>query len=83
MLIMVNSLALALSAARYRLSVDFLFDYRKVWAAYPLLRIYAVIVVIGLALAVFGTIERGPLSILFVPALAGAYMHHLMVQKRL
>jgi hypothetical protein len=81
MLIMVNSLALALSAARYRLSVDFLFDYRKVWAAYPLLRIYAVI--IGLALAVFGTIERGPLSILFVPALAGAYMHHLMVQKRL
>ncbi|WP_338177601.1 hypothetical protein [Jatrophihabitans sp.] len=63
--------------------MDTWYDYRKVWAGYPLLRAYAVLVVIVFVLAIIGTIARGPLSILFIPALAGAYVHHLMVQKRL
>jgi hypothetical protein len=39
--------------------------------------------VLVLALAVVGTVARTPLAILFIPALAGGYAHHLMVQKRL
>ena len=36
-----------------------------------------------LVLAVVGTVLRNPLAILFIPALGGAYVHHLMVMKRL
>lgn len=57
-------------------------DYRRVWAAYPLLLAYAVLVVAVLGLAIAGTVMRNPLAILFVPALAGAYLHHMMVMKR-
>lgn len=59
------------------------FDYRRVWAAHPLLLVYAVVVVAVLVLAVVGTVLRNPLAILFIPALGGAYVHHLMVMKRL
>ena len=60
------------------------FDYRTVWAKHPWLLVYAVIVVAVFALSVVGTVT-GPrqLAILFIPSLAGAYVHHLMVQKRL
>lgn len=59
------------------------FDYRTVWASHPWLLVYAVIVVAVFALSVVGTaMGRGPLAILFIPALAGAYVHHLMVMKR-
>jgi hypothetical protein len=58
------------------------FDYRSVWAAHPLLLAYAVVVVAVLALAVLGTISGGPLAILFIPGLAGLYLHHLMIMKR-
>jgi hypothetical protein len=63
--------------------VDLWFDYRKVWAAHPLLLAYAVLIVIVLVLAIVGMVVRGPLLYLFIPALAAAYAHHLMVQKRL
>ncbi len=63
--------------------MDTWYDYRHVWAAHPLLLLYAVLVVVVLVLAVIGTILRNPLSILFIPALGGAYVHHLMVMKRL
>lgn len=57
--------------------------YRAVWAEYPLLLVYAVIVVAVLVLGVVGTIMgTGILALLFIPALAGAYAHHLMVMKR-
>ncbi|WP_375479995.1 hypothetical protein [uncultured Jatrophihabitans sp.] len=61
------------------------YDYRTVWAAHPWLLAYAVLVVAVFALAVYGTVAQhgGPLSILFIPSLAGGYVHHLMVQKRL
>ena len=60
------------------------FDYRSVWARHPLLMAYFIIVVAVLALAIYGTVTRtGLLAILFVPALAGGYAHHLMVMKRL
>jgi hypothetical protein len=62
--------------------VDFWYDYRRVWAAYPLLLAYAVLVVVILAMAIVGTVLHDALAILFVPALAGAYVHHLMVMKR-
>ena len=60
------------------------YDYRGVWARHPWLLVYAVIVVAVLLLSVVGTvILRGPLAILFVPALGGVYVHHIMVMKRL
>jgi hypothetical protein len=64
--------------------MDTWYDYRRVWAGHPWLLVYAVIVVAVFALSVFGTVA-GPrqLAILFIPSLAGAYVHHLMVQKRL
>lgn len=58
-------------------------DYRRVWAAHPWLAVYAVIVVAVLVLAVIGTVQRNALAILFIPALGGAYAHHLMAMKRL
>ena len=63
--------------------VDIWSDYRNVWAAHPLLLAYAAVVVAVLALAVVGTISGGPLAILFIPGLAGLYLHHLMIMKRL
>lgn len=62
--------------------MDFWFDYRRAWAAYPWLLVYAVIVAAVLALAIVGTIMGNLLAVLFIPALAGAYVHHLMVMKR-
>jgi hypothetical protein len=58
-------------------------DYRRVWAAHPWLAVYAVIVVGAFGLAVYGTVVRNPLAILFIPALAGGYVHHLLAMKRL
>ena len=59
------------------------FDYRVVWGAHPLLAVYFVIVIAVLGLSIYGTVTgNGILAILFIPALAGAYVHHLMVMKR-
>jgi hypothetical protein len=61
-----------------------LFDYRLVWAKHPWVLAYAVIVVGVLAVSIVGTaLGVVPLAILFVPALAGAYAHHVMVMRRL
>lgn len=59
------------------------YDYRTAWAAHPWLLAYAVVVVAVLGLAVVGTFVGGPLALLFIPSLAGLYVHHLMVMKRL
>jgi hypothetical protein len=60
------------------------YDYRAVWARHPWLLAYAIVVVLVLLVSIVGTvIVPGPLAILFVPALGGAYVHHLMVMKRL
>lgn len=64
--------------------VDLWSDYRRVWAHHPTLLVYFVIVVAVLVLAIYGTVTRtGVLALLFIPALAGAYAHHLMAMKRL
>ena len=64
--------------------MDLWYDYRRVWARHPWLMAYFAIVVVVLALAVYGTIARvGILALLFIPALAGGYAHHLMAMKRL
>ncbi|MDT4937497.1 MAG: hypothetical protein QOG80_1168 [Pseudonocardiales bacterium] len=62
--------------------MEFWFDYRRVWAGHPWVLVYAVLVVLVLVLAVIGTIVRNPLAILFIPALAGIYVHHMLVMKR-
>jgi hypothetical protein len=62
--------------------MDVWFDYRSVWARHRWVLAYAVLVVLVLAMAVFGTVVRNPLAILFIPALAGAYVHHMLVMKR-
>jgi uncharacterized membrane protein AbrB (regulator of aidB expression) len=62
--------------------VDLWFDYRRVWATHPLLLAYAALVIVVFAMAIVGTVMRNPLAILFVPALAGAYVHHMLVMKR-
>ena len=59
------------------------FDYRRVWASHPWLLIYAVLAMDVLGLAIYGTVVRNPLAILFIPALGGLYAHHLMAMKRL
>lgn len=53
------------------------------WAAHPWILGYAVIVLAVLVLAVVGTFQRNALAILFIPSLAGMYVHHMLVQKRL
>ena len=59
------------------------FVYRTVGAKHPWLLVYAVIVVAVFVLSVVGTaLGGGPLALLFIPALAGAYLHHPMVMKR-
>ncbi len=58
------------------------YDYRAVWAAYPWVLAYAVVVFVVLVLSVIGTIVGGPLVVLFIPALAGIYLHHMLVMKR-
>jgi hypothetical protein len=66
------------------LDVNTWFDYRRVWAAHPWVLAYAVVVLAVLLLSIVGTAAGAvPLMILFVPALAGVYVHHLLVMKRL
>ena len=62
--------------------LDTWYDYRAVWSAYPWLLVYAIVVVAVFVVAVVGTFYGGPLAILFIPSLAGAYVHHLMAMKR-
>lgn len=59
------------------------YGYRTVWSQQPWLLAYAVVVVVVLAIAVVGTFIGGPLALLFIPSLAGLYVHHLMAMKRL
>jgi hypothetical protein len=59
------------------------FDYRSVWAAHPWVLAYAAFVVLLIVVSVLGTIMGGVLAILFIPSLAGAYFHHLIVMRKL
>jgi hypothetical protein len=63
--------------------VDTWHDYRRVWAGYPWVLLYAAFVVLLLVVAVIGTIMGNVLAILFIPSLAGAYLHHLIVVRKL
>lgn len=63
--------------------MDTWYDYRRVWSAHPWLLGYAVLVVAVLVVAVIGTVLGDVLAVLFIPALAGGYLHHLLVQRRL
>ena len=64
-------------------AVEIWADYRRVWALHPWILVYAVIVVAVFVLGVVGTIQgKGILAILFIPSLAGAYVHHMMVTRR-
>jgi hypothetical protein len=62
--------------------VETWWDYRRVWATHPWIAVYAAVVVAVFALAIYGTVVRNPLAILFIPSLAGAYVHHMLVMKR-
>jgi hypothetical protein len=59
------------------------FDYRSVWAAHPWVLAYAVFVVLLIVVSVLGTIMGNVLAILFIPSLAGIYLHHLIVMRKL
>lgn len=67
---------------RYRTDVNTWYDYRAVWATHPWVLAYAVIVAAVIILSVIGTFVGGPLVVLFIPGLAGIYVHHLLVMKR-
>jgi hypothetical protein len=58
-------------------------DYRRVWAVHPWVLAYAGFVVLLLVASVIGTIMGNVLAILFIPSLAGAYLHHLIVMRQL
>jgi hypothetical protein len=62
---------------------DTWYDYRSVWAAHPWVLAYAVLVLALLVAAVIGTLFGGVLAVLFIPSLAGVYVHHLIVGKKL
>lgn len=63
-------------------AVNTWFDYRRAWAVHPWLLAYAALVIVVFAMAVVGTFASNALAILFIPSLAGAYVHHMMVMKR-
>lgn len=58
-------------------------DYRRVWAANPWVLWYAAFVLLLLVAAVVGTALGNVLAILFIPSLAGIYLHHLIVMRKL
>ncbi len=58
-------------------------DYRRVWAGHTWVLLYAGFVVLLLIAAVIGTIMGNVLAILFIPSLAGLYLHHLIVVRKL
>jgi hypothetical protein len=58
-------------------------DYRRVWAKYPWLAVYAVVFVLMFGAAVYGTVARDVLAVLFIPSLGGLYLHHVLAMKRL
>ena len=64
-------------------AVELWWDYRRVWATHPWLLVYAVVFVLMFAAAVYGTVVRDALAVLFIPSLGGLYLHHLMAMKRL
>ncbi len=45
--------------------------------------LYAGFVVLLLVASVIGTVLGDVLAILFIPSLAGIYLHHLIVQRKL
>jgi hypothetical protein len=59
------------------------YEYRDVWSAHPWVLAMAVIAAAVIVLAIVETILGGPLALLFIPGLAMAYGHHLIVQKKL
>ena len=62
--------------------VDTWFDYRSVWAAHPWVLVYAAFVVLLFVVSIIGTVMGSVLAILFVPSLAGLYLHHLIVMRK-
>jgi hypothetical protein len=58
------------------------YEYRMVWAAHPWVLAYAIIVLLVLLLSILGTVAGGPFALLFIPGLAGLYVHHLIVMKK-
>lgn len=63
--------------------MDFWADYRRVWAGSPWVLFYAGFVVLLFVAAVVGTVLGNVLAILFIPSLAGVYLHHLIVMRKL
>ncbi|MGH8861144.1 MAG: hypothetical protein ACRDVG_07895 [Jatrophihabitantaceae bacterium] len=59
------------------------YDYRSVWSAHRWVLAYAIIVVSVLIVSIIATFVGATFALLFIPALAGVYVHHLIVQKRL
>ncbi len=59
------------------------YDYRSVWAAHHWVFAYALLVLALIIVSVIGTIVGGVFAVLFVPSLAGLYLHHLIVARKL
>ena len=59
------------------------YDYRSVWARHPWVLIYAVFVALLIVVSIIGTFAGDVFAILFIPSLAGVYVHHIIVMRKL
>jgi hypothetical protein len=73
---------LAHRCVKYRRRVNTWFEYRAVWAAHPWVLVYAILAVALVVVSVVATVVGGVFAVLFVPALAAIYIHHLIVMKK-
>jgi hypothetical protein len=58
-------------------------EYRAVWRRRPWLLLIAMAGVVLVVVSVAETVVRGPLAFLFIPGLALAYLHHILVRRSL
>jgi hypothetical protein len=71
------------AAAGYGQRVNTWYDYRAVWSAHPWVLGLAIAAAAMMAVGVVGTLAGGALAIFFVPGLAGIFVHHFVVARKM
>jgi hypothetical protein len=58
------------------------YDYRAAWSAHPWVLGLALAAAVMMAAGVVGTIVGSALALFFIPGLAGIFIHHLIVVRK-
>jgi hypothetical protein len=61
--------------------VTFWYQYRDAWSQRPWVLLLGLFAVLVLVAGILGTIAVNGLALLFIPGLAGIYVHHLIVKR--